>query len=742
MPKRKRNSAASASSSEASLPAASSSLAIQPGIGEWIRRRAWWIVGICGCCVRVLYIGEIRSSPFFNMLPGDAAAYDAWAHEIAGGDVVGRTVFYQAPLYPYFLALVYTLTGGGALVARYVQALLGGCACVLLGKTAERWFDRRTGLTTAWLLALNPTAIFFDGVIQKTALETFLTTLFLWSASRTLGDAEARPRRRLVAGFALGLLCLARENAVIWIPVLFATLWWCAFADNRRRRAVATAWCAAGLMLPLGVTAVRNFAVGGTFAPTTSQFGSNFYIGNHAGADGLYHPLRPGRGQAKFERVDAVELAEASTGRKLRPSEVSQYWFGQAWNWIRTEPAAAMKLLLYKLRLAVAAVEIGDTEDQYAYADDSMTIRTLGTVAHFGVVLPAAIIGAVATWKSRRALILPYALFVSYAMSTALFYVFARYRFPLVVLSLPFAAAGILACADAVRMRNTRQLAIYGICGLVAAVGVNWPIPALNPDRFAATSYYNLGVEATERSQLEIAEFAYQRAVARWPQYAAAWNNLGELLHRHGRDAEAARSYASALEAEPHFGPALNNRGILALERGDGHAAESDFRAALADPLDAASAHVNLGNLALRRGNLDEATFQLEAALKLRPNDSGALINLGNARHQQGRLQDAEKMLRTAVDLAPQRVEARQNLGNVLAEQGRREEAIAEFRSVLAVQPALVAARISLGQVYLLQGRAADAEAEFRTALSIAAPESRDAAQLQELLRRAEAAPR
>ena len=44
----------------------------------------------------------------FEVLVGDARVYDAWAREIAGGDLVGREVFYQAPLYPYVVGAVYT----------------------------------------------------------------------------------------------------------------------------------------------------------------------------------------------------------------------------------------------------------------------------------------------------------------------------------------------------------------------------------------------------------------------------------------------------------------------------------------------------------------------------------------------------------------------------------------------------------------------------------------------------------
>jgi hypothetical protein len=48
---------------------------------------------------------------------------------------------------------------------------------------------------------------------------------------------------------------------------------------------------AAGCSLVLLPVGLRNLAVGREFHLTTSQFGPNFYIGNHAGARGTYESL-------------------------------------------------------------------------------------------------------------------------------------------------------------------------------------------------------------------------------------------------------------------------------------------------------------------------------------------------------------------------------------------------------------------------------------------------------------------
>lgn len=55
---------------------------------------------------------------------GDAIEYDAWAQRIAAGDWIGSEVFYQAPLYPYCLGVLFALAGHGLHAVRDAVATL------------------------------------------------------------------------------------------------------------------------------------------------------------------------------------------------------------------------------------------------------------------------------------------------------------------------------------------------------------------------------------------------------------------------------------------------------------------------------------------------------------------------------------------------------------------------------------------------------------------------------------------
>src|SRR5947209_20630825 len=61
--------------------------------------------------IRLVHMWQIRNAPFFDVLLGDARGYDEWAQRIAAGDWLGKEPFFQAPLYPYFLAAIYSTLG-------------------------------------------------------------------------------------------------------------------------------------------------------------------------------------------------------------------------------------------------------------------------------------------------------------------------------------------------------------------------------------------------------------------------------------------------------------------------------------------------------------------------------------------------------------------------------------------------------------------------------------------------------
>lgn len=457
--------------------------------------------------LRGLYLAQASDAPMFDMLRADGAAYKNWAARIAAGDWLGGEVFDQAPLYPYFLALIELVFGDGLGAIRAVQALLGALSCGLLFLAGAWFFSRRIGWIAGLALACYPPALFFDGLVQSASLGGVLVTALL----ALLGRARHAPSRTLwlAAGATLGALIATRDQTMLLVPVVLAA----SFLLSRGRAHAPSCVAATfgGLALVLAPIAARNAQVGGEFVLTSAQTGANFYIGNHEGARGGYEPLLPGRGDAASERVDARELAQQAAGRSLTPSEVSSHWFGRAFEWIAAHPGDWAVLLVRKFALALNAYELPDYEDQDYYAEHSGLLRWLAYLLHMGVVAPLAAAGLYLCWPQRREFAVLLALGALLLLGVTLFYVNARYRYALAPIALLFAAAAVVRGREAWLAGDRAKLVRACLAALLVAVLSNWPLV----DRRAqfATSLSNAGATLIDAGRGAQALEALRRSV-------------------------------------------------------------------------------------------------------------------------------------------------------------------------------------------------------------------------------------
>jgi 4-amino-4-deoxy-L-arabinose transferase-like glycosyltransferase len=539
--------------------------------------------------IRFLYLRQAADVPFSSHPIVDGAHYWSWAERIAAGDWRGEGVFYQAPLYPYLLAVMRTLFGPSFRAVYALQATLSALGCVLLALAGRRLFTPVAGCVAGVMAACYAPSILYDGVLQKEAIAVFLMSAICWLVAAAM--ANVRPGLCAAMGVAIGLLALLRENLLLLTPLLIVWLWMRARAAPARTRWLAPALLAAGMAIVLLPVAVRNLAVGGELTLTTSQMGTNFYIGNSRDADGSYVGLRPGRGDPEFEQADAVGLAEQRLGRRLTPRETSRYWLGESFRFIRSEPWAWLELMARKTLLFWNAYEISDAEDLYFYQRWSWLLRGLTAVWSFGTLFPLAAAGLCLTWPRRRELWWIHAMVLATSVSVIAFYVFGRYRLPLVPLLILFAAAGAVEVAKAAAGRQWRSIAIF--CAVVLSAGALARVPLFDPvERLAGSFYcwsnllaeagrtddaievgreairhdatmpeahYNLCTLLASKNEIIDATAECRKAVDLRPVYPKAWNNLGVLLAMTGNRRGAAEAFTRAFEQDPGDSAAREN---------------------------------------------------------------------------------------------------------------------------------------------------------------------------------------
>lgn len=523
--------------------------------------------------LRLLHWAAVGRLPFVDRLVLDSAEYDRWARALAGGDWLGSEPFFQAPLYPYLVALLYRFAATPhAVYLLQIAAAVAGIWCIY--RAGVRLVDARTGLAAAALAAFYAPFVLHDVQLLKESLAVGLVAALLWAVAEARARGTGRPW--LLAGLTGGLLVLLRENALVALPCLLPLAW-------RRREASASlrrsALFLAGIALPLLPVAARNAAVGGGLLPTTYQGGVNFYIGNNPEADGTYRPLSPGRQIPAHERREPWRLAEAEAGRPLAAAEVSAHWRRRALAWARAEPGAFLRLQLRKVRLYLSPYEWPDAVDLYWLRARSPALAALGL--DFAGLALLALAGAGAAWRRRlfRPLAPAWLFALAWMASTVAFFLFSRYRLPGLVPLFLFAGLPLAAALAPGASRRARLLAL---ALLVAAWGL--PRLALPAPRLDLVEQ-NLGRLAAERGETAEAEAHFRAALAAAPESFLPLVELGALAGRAGRPAEARAWLEKAVEREPGSVEAWANLGAARLALGDLPAAAAALDRALAlDP--------------------------------------------------------------------------------------------------------------------------------------------------------------
>jgi Tfp pilus assembly protein PilF/4-amino-4-deoxy-L-arabinose transferase-like glycosyltransferase len=626
--------------------------------------------------LRFVHLWQIEAMPLFYNLAGDGRTYDEWAQRIAGGDWLGSGVFYQAPLYPYFLAVWQFIFGHNLWLIRFLQILLGALSCASLFLVGEKLFSRSTGVAAGLALAIYAPAIFFDALIEKSILDLTLLCLMLC----LLADVGRTHylTKWLGIGSRLGLLGLSRENALILAPLVAI---WILVALPREPPALRTRSLGcflAGLLFVLVPVGLRNLIVGGEFTLTTSQLGPNFFIGNNPVADGTYGSVRQFIKEVQLEGPDAKRLAERASGRALPPGEVSGYWLRQSTAFIEAQPGQWLKLLGRKWLLVWHAREIEDSDDFYIYRQFSAPLALFGWFAHFGVLAPLAAVGIFFTWREWRRLWLLHAMILALAGSVALFYVFGRYRYPLVPFLALFAGVAIVEWIRLLRQKNW-SLAIKASIVLAITAGVvNWPLGGASGP--GAAGYNNLANAYAKQGDVDLAIGAALRALEIEPDYGVAHYNLGNLYMQQGRFDLARRHFEEALRLLPNYAEAHSNYGQLLAEGGDLATGMEHFQKAIALNPSVSRAHLNFGVALAKTGRMDDAIAPLQQAAALSPEAAEPIYYLGSVYAAQNRYAEAEAAFNQAVRLRPDFAPAHQSLAHLLELQGRKAQALQHYQ--------------------------------------------------------------
>ena len=673
------------------------------------------VIGVA-LVLRLIYLQQMRTSPMFEFPCMDALFHLDWARAWVTGDTFVEGPYFRAPLYPLFLAGIFKLCGVNLLAPRLVQAGLGALSCGLVFLIGRRVFSRTVGTVAGFAAASYWMLIYFDAELLIPSLIVFLDLLLIY----LLLEAWKRPGLMLygLAGIVLGLSAIARPNVLLFAPA--AVVWLLLGYRASWRRAARYVICfTLGCLIPIAPVTVRNYIVGDDLVLIASQGGVNFFIGNNPESDGMT-AIVPGTPPGWWEGYYAsIDRAEKAVGRSLKASEVSDYYYDQAFEFFRNQPVQALRHLFYKLRLFWNPREISNNLNIYFWTE-RFTPLVQYLPLGFALVGPLGILGLFLCGGKRRLELFPLSGFVLvYMVSVVLFFCTARYRTPMLGPLLILASWGLLSVVEALRQARWRKLAEQlGVLAL-AALFVN-VLPAPKLPTHTAQDERTLARAYQKRDGIKVELKHYVSAVKDDPNDYSARIDLGTELMKRQRIAEAIEQFQVALtllnDAQQREAPATvarlyHNLACCLSATGQGDSAIPHFYRALElDPTGHDGlVQARLGTELLQLGRTQEAVGMLQQAVERAPGHQDTRFNLARALLWEKRWGEAASHFEQLLNLNPNDSEAWHQLGLARIGQGLWDEAILALKHSLQLRPGNPQTQAELSDAHLQLGQYAEA---------------------------------
>ena len=725
--------------------------------------------------LRLIYLLQVKSNPHFFSPTMDPLYHDIWAQNIAGGNWIGSKVFFRAPFYAYFLAIVYKIFGHNYIIPRVIQHLIGSFSCILVYFVAKRLFNRTVAIVASLLAATYGMFIYFEDELVLDSFLVFFDLLLILFLLKTKDSPKLS--RWFACGIILGFSAITRPNILFFIP--FVWLWiFLVFTKQRKLKEILT-FCIMfliGSALVIFPVALRNYLVAKDFVLIASQGGINFLIGNNRNADGMSAVLY----KEDWQYRDFEHMAEKETGRSLKPSEVSNFYYKKGIKFFLDEPEKAFKLWVKKLYIFWNKFEVSNNQDTYFFRKYSSLIRIL--LIGFWFIGPLGLVGMILSWLGgkeranlRKSILLPILFVFSYMLTVVMFFVTSRFRLPVIQFLIIFSAFTLVWLGEKLINRKSKKMALFLLLLFPLSILTNSNFYHLSVGDFSQ-AYFSLGNADLKAGKLDQALEKYDEALSRNPllsrvhmnkgiiflrrkEYALAEKEFGLELKKNPQEDraynnlsvvylmlklydKAIQSAQKALELKVYYPEAYMNLALAYIGKGDYQKTKEVIESGLKNVHPFLEANYLLGEVYQAEGKLDSANQAYQKILSVDPFSdvaynletlsskkdlemqytdikAKAYFNMGTLDVQQGEIDRAESHLKRALSLKPDFAEAYANLGTLYDNTRRFSEAIDQLEKAVGLDPQNPIYHYNLGLAYAKSKRLEKAKEEFQQSLKI-----------------------
>ncbi|MEW6536823.1 MAG: glycosyltransferase family 39 protein [Candidatus Auribacterota bacterium] len=562
--------------------------------------------------LRIVYLGEIRKIPFYNNPVGDAKNYVARAEEIYMGKIIpDESPFLSSAAYPYFLALTFKIAHN-LTTPRIIQFIVGLVNVLVVYFLVLLLFGSPTAIIAALLTAIYPVFIFFEGDLLMISLIVFtinVSLLFfvLFAKNRKIGYLIA-------GGIFLGISALGKPDTILLAPVI--ALWLFFSSTERKNGLIHTGILTLAVTLTILPLTVLNWLVEKEFILLTSNGGVNFYIGNHPDAPGIFAiPPQSGLAVDGLHKI-SHRVAEYHLQKKLKPSDVSKYWFQRGTQFIKDNPMEFILLLAKKSLLMINRFEVPNHHSFYFYKSRSFVLRFI--FLNLSIIIFFACIGLLTSLEKRSELALLYIYLTVMFVVSVFFFISDRYRLPVVSILIIFCSYGIYKTAQMIKEKQwSKNISV--IIPAVMLFGLSW-IPLSIFDHSFKHDYKNLGNVYFGLKQYDQAIYFYRTVLEQFPAEQFVHANIAKSYYMQQNYSGAIQEFEAEIKVNPNFSEPYLHLATIYMQKNELQKAEQSLRR-MPGLENSYPGLMKLGKIYMRSGKLQDALRIFEAMSKSYPND-------------------------------------------------------------------------------------------------------------------------
>ncbi len=499
--------------------------------------------------------------PFYSHPGSDVIYYNNWAQEIVYYNWIGRDVFWGMPLYPYFLAILYSITFSNPYLIRIIHILIGAVNCSLTYLVASKIFDKKVGVLAGVLVAINFTLICYDCLMMPVGLNIFLSLSVIYFLLHR--EKMQKKREWFFLGIVIGLAALGDGKMLLF--ALGIIVYFFAFYRHKGHRYALRVLVplVLGIFIILSGVGLRNKLIGGDWVWISAQSGLSFFVGNNPDANGVFNNppfIRPDhKGQDEDQRI----IASTYAGRLLTPSEVSYFWFKKGINYILSSPISYSRLLLKKFLLFF-------TDTELAYDMDMLFLRDWKNkmdINPFTILCYLAMIGMLFIGPKYKESVFINIMILSQLVFTLIFFLTNKHRAAILPFLIMYEACALLWSAEQIRNRRLFKIGCIAMSFFVFVL-------IFKPQQVSSSmiDFLKSSKECVvygKRKDYNKAIDACNKALSIRPYDTNTLYNLANIYLSNSEFAKAEQYYKRVLDINPYQVDAMYNLAYICKQKAD-----------------------------------------------------------------------------------------------------------------------------------------------------------------------------